>query len=160
MPDINLDVNIGLTFKGFFQIYDGATPFRFRELIEVIIAVAADTEKHYSDDGIKRKKSVGDSSTFQFRVKKTADLYDTTSPAVDIKTVSFFQEQIINDRVIPIGEFEGVQETEAPSNAFIRTRFKSFVENIEDTRNPATGAPEVVISGEIQTIVKSQRVAS
>jgi len=67
---------------------------------------------------------------------------------------------MVNDRVIPIGEFEGVQETEASVNAFIRTRFKAFVENIEDTRNPTTGAPEVVVSGEIQTIVKSQRVAA
>lgn len=160
MTDFNKDADIGLTFKGFFQIYDGATPFRFRELIEAIVIVAADSEKHYDDKGNKRKKSIGDSSTFQIRVKKTADLYDTTSPATDIKTVSFFQEQIINDRVIPIGEFEGVQETEASVNPFTRTRFKAFIENIEDTRNPATGAPEVVISGEIQSIIKSQRSAS
>ena len=160
MIDWNLDADVALTFKGFFQIYVGATPFRFRELIEAIIITAADTEKYYDDKGNKRKKSIGDSSTFQITVKKTADLYDTTSPAVDTKTISFFQEQMVNDRIIPIGEFEGVQETEASVNAFIRTRFKAFVENIEDTRNPTTGAPEVVISGEIQTIVKSQRVAA
>ncbi len=160
MPDWNQEADIGFTFKGFFQIYDGATPFRFKSLIEASIIVAADAEKYYSDSGAKVKASLGDSSSYQIRVKKSADLFSTVSPSVDVKTINYFQEQIINQRVIPKARFEGVQETQAASNKFIRVDFNAFVENIEDTRNPGTGVPEVVISGEILNLIRSQRTAA
>jgi len=160
LTDWNQNADVGLKFNGFFQIFDGATPFRFKELQEVTIIVAADTEKHYSDDGTKSMTSLGDSSTFSMTTKKTADLWDTASPSTDTKTVSFFQEQIINNRVIPLATFEGVQETEASSNKFIRVEFTAFVLNIEDTRLPNTGVPAVVISGELRTIIQSQRTSS
>jgi len=160
MTDWNIQADIALTYKGFFQIYDGATPFRFKKLQEVTIQISADSEKHYSDDGFKNMDSVGDSSTFQFRTKKTADLFDTADPPVDVKTISFFMDQIINQRVLPLGRFEGVQETEAPSNAFVHIDFTAFVTDIEDTRNAATGAPEIVVSGEIRVMTLAQRDAT
>ena len=163
MTDWNKDDEVGLTYKGFFQIYDGATPFRFKSLMEVTIITAADTEKHYDDAGLKRKKSIGDSSTYELRTKKTADLWAVGNPpytGANLKTISAFQTDIINNRLIPTVSFEGVQETEATTNEFVHVRFTAFVENIEDTRNPTTGAPEVVISGEIETLTTSNRQAT
>ncbi|MEM3136732.1 MAG: hypothetical protein QXW37_08455 [Candidatus Nitrosotenuis sp.] len=160
MVDWNQDADVGLTWKGFFQIYDGATPYRFKELVDVTVRTAADTEKTYSDDGKKRKRSIGDSSTYQFRIKKSADLWSTAFPSTDAKTIGYFQNQIINNRVIPKAQFEGVQETEAASNKFVRVKFTATVEDIEDSRSPTTGAPEVVISGEILTLDQSQRTST
>jgi len=160
MPDWNEQEDIGLTYKGFFQIYDGATPFRFKKLQEVTIQTSADSEKHYSDDGFKNMDSVGDSSTFQFRTKKTADLFDTVNPPTDTKTISYFMDQIINQRVLPLIRFEGIQETEAATNAFVHVDFTAFVTDIEDTRNAATGAPEIVVSGEIKEMSQAQRTAT
>ena len=160
MTDWNEQINIALTYKGFFQVYDGATPFRFKKLQEVTIIVSADSEKHYSDDGIKNLDSIGDSSTFTFRTKKTADLFDTADPPTDTKTISYFMDQIMNERVLPISRFEGVQQTEAPSNAFVHVDFTGFVTDIEDTRNATTGAPEVVITGEIRVSTLAQRSAT
>ena len=160
MTDWNEAADIGLKYKGYFQIFDGATPFRFKELQEVTITTIADTEKHYSDDGSKTLSSLGDSSTFEMTTKLTADLFDVVSPATDTKTISYFQEQIINKRLIPLATFEGVQETEASSNSFIVINFDAFVTNIEITRLPSTGVPAVVITGEIKTITQSQRQAA
>lgn len=163
MTDWNQEADIGLVYKGFFQIYEGATPFRFKLLQEAIITTTLDTEKFYADDGTKLKKAIGDSSTFEIRIKKSADLWATGSPpytGANVKTISAFQTDIINNRVTPQIDFEGIQETEASTNEFVHVRFTAFVENIEDTRNAATGAPEVVISGEIKTIVTTNRQAT
>jgi len=163
MTDWNEIDDVGFKYKGYFQIYDNATtpvPFRFKELQEVTITIIADTEKHYSDDGTKSLTSLGDSSTFSFTTKKTADLWSTSSTSNDVKTISYFQNLIINDRLIPLGNFEGVQETEASENKFIVRNFNAFVLNIEDTRLPSTGVPAVVISGEIKNFDKDARQAA
>ena len=164
MTDWNQEADVGLLFKGFWQIYEGATPFRYKLLQEVTVTTNIDTEKFYSDVGTKLMKSIGDSSTFSFRIKKSADLWATGAPpytgAGEPQTISAFQTDMINNRVVPQIDFEGVQETEASSNEFIHVRFTGFVLTIEDTRNPTTGAPEVVITGEIKTIVTTNRQAT
>ena len=160
MTDWNQEADIALTAKGYFQIYDGATPFRFKLLQDVTIETAADFEKFYTDDYTKLLKSTGDSSTFEFRTKRTADLFDTALPATDTKTISYFQEQIVNDRVIPAAKFEGVQVHESASNTFTHFEFNAFVTNITDARDPSTGAPEIVVVGEIKDIVRSRRTAT
>lgn len=162
MTDWNEDANVGLTYKGYFTIYDGATPFRYKSLITVTVITAADSEKYYDDDGKKRKKSLGDSSSFELTVKKSADLVPVGLPpytGADLKTISNFQEDIMNGRIIPSATFEGVQETEAATNKFMVARFTGFVENIDDVRDPSTGVPEVTIGGEIETWVSNRRQA-
>lgn len=163
MVDWNQEADIGLTYKGFFTINDGISDFQFKLLQTVTITTTVDTEKFYSDTGIKAMKAIGDSSTFEITVKKSADLWATGAPpyvGANSKTISAFQTDIINNRVVPQLTFEGIQETEAATNEFIHVRFTAFVIGIEDTRNAATGAPEVVISGEIKTIVTTNRQAT
>ena len=163
MADWNQDANLGLTYKGYFSIYDGATPYKYVSLIECTVSVAADSEKYYEVDGTKRKKSLGDSSNFSIRVKKSADLVAAGTPPYsggDLKTISSFQQDIMNNRIIPSATFEGVQQTEAASNKWMVANFTAFVETIEDTRNPSTGVPEVVISGEIKVWNSNRRLAA
>jgi len=163
VADWNQDTDVGLTFKGYFQIYDGATPYRYKELIDAVVSVTGDSEKYYNDEGAKRKKSLGDSSNFEIRIKKTADLVAAGDPPYsggDLKRLSHFQDQIMNERVIPTATFEGVQKTEASSDEYMVANFTAYVENIEDTRNASTGAPEVVISGEIKVWNSNKRQAS
>lgn len=160
MVDWNNEADIGETSKGYFEIYDGATPYRFKLLQTVTVITAADFEKLYTDNFIKVLKSTGDSSTFEFTTKKTSDMFDTTSPATSIRTISYFKEKIVNDRVIPLGHFEGVQETESSSNKFIHEEFNAYVTNIEDSRDPTTGAPVITVSGEIRDIIRVQRTSS
>jgi hypothetical protein len=155
VTDWNQDADIGLTFKGYFQIYDGATPFRYKELLDCQIITNSDSEKYYNDAGLKRKKSLGDSSSFQIRIKKSADLYASSAPpysGVNLKTISYFMTAIINDRLVPEAVFEGVQQTESATNKYVVVKFTGFVEHIDDSRNPGSGVPEVVISGEIKTL--------
>lgn len=163
MTTWNTEANIALLFKGFFRINDGIGDFEFDLLQEAIVTTTSDTEKFYSTLGTKIKKAIGDSSSFSITVKKSAELWATGSPpytGANTKTISAFQTDIINNRIVPELTFEGVSETEASTNEFIHVRFVAFVENIEDTRNPATGAPEVVISGEIKSLVTSNRQAT
>lgn len=157
--DFNVIGEISRTYKGYFTITDGINKYRYKELQEITISTISDFEKFYSDDGVKALLSIGDSSTFSLRVKKTADLWDTVSATTttQVRTIGFYQERIINDRLVPEAEFEGVNETDAASNKFIVTTFNAFITNIEDTRNPSTGVPEVVISGEIKSLTKSER---
>jgi hypothetical protein len=162
MVDWNEAQDIAQKFKGFFQIEDGGTFYRYKQLQELEIITAADIEKHYSDSGFKTLDSLGDSSTFRLVTKKTADLWDTTplTSTTQERTIGFLQNQIINDRIIPLLTFEGVNETEAASNSFIVQEFTAFVLNIQGSREPSAGADDIEISGEIQTMTVSQRQAS
>jgi len=161
MVNWNQEADLGQIYKGFLNIYDGATPFRFKHLVELIFIVQADSEKFYSDTGVKVKKNAGDSSTFEARVKDTADLYDTVDPnPTDIKTLSYFADQIMNKRNMPIADFEGVNEYESASNKFVHHRFIGFVEGIERARREGAGVHEVIISGEMKTHTELQRTAT
>lgn len=157
--DFNTIGNISRTLKGYFTIKDGSIKYRYKLLQDVITTTVSDFEKFYSDDGEKSLLSIGDSSTFSLRVKKTADLWDTVNSlsTTQVRTIGFYQNAIINDRLIPEAEFEGVSETDAGTNRFIVITFTAFITGIEDTRNPETGAPEVVISGEIKSLIESKR---
>lgn len=159
----NLDFNeaseIAKKFKGFFRITDGSDTFRYKELQTVTITTVADTEKHYSDDGSKTMESIGDSSTFSLTTKKTADLWDTTSASstTEVRTIGFYQNAIINDRLIPVATFEGISETEATSNKFIHVKFVAFILNIQDSRDPSDGSYNITITGEIKSLTESNR---
>ena len=158
----NLNFNdassIAKKFKGFFRITDGNNTYRYKELQTVTIITVADFEKHYSDDGTKTLESIGDSSTFSLTTKKTADLWDTSpaSSTDDIRTIGFYQEAIINDRLIPLATFEGISETEA-TNSFIHVKFSAYILNIQDSRDPTDGSYNITITGEIRTITESNR---
>lgn len=164
MSVFNQDADIALLFKTVFGIYDGPSHtgnlFNFDELQEVEVTTLQDTEKYYSATGKKRKKATGDSSEYRLLVKSDASLIDTANPPTDIKTISYFQDQIHNERKTVEASFEGLKESEAVSNKFLRHQFTATVESIIDRRNPETGALEMEISGEILTHVKHHRQAS
>ena len=134
--DFNEAENIAKKFKGFFRITDGADTYRYKELQSITITTVADFEKHYSDDGIKNLESIGDSSTFSLTTKLTADLFDTVtaSTTTQIRTIGFYQNAIINDRLIPLATFEGISETEAASDSFIHVQFTAYILNIQQSR--------------------------
>ena len=158
--DWNEAVDVAQKFKGFFRVTDGGDTYRYKELATLEIFTAADFEKHYSDTGIKTLESTGDSSTFTLTTKKTADLWDTVSAltTTQTRTIGFLQNAIINDRVIPLLTFEGIDETEASTNRFIHQLFTAYVLNIRSSdRDPGTGADFVEFSGEIRTITESNR---
>ena len=158
----NQTADISRTYKGYFTIIDSSVRFRYKLLQDVTISTLADIEKIYNDTGAKVILSIGDSSTFTLTTKKSADLWDTTAATTTnkVRTIGFYQNKIINDRVIPEATFEGVSETDASSNRFIVVTFDAFILSIDDTRNSTTGAPEVVISGEIKSLTTSKRQSS
>ncbi len=159
----NQAADIAQKYKGFFRVTDGGDTYRYKELTTLEILTAADIEKHYSDTGLKTLESIGDSSTFTLTTKKTADLWDTTSALTTTltRTIGFLQNAIINDRVIPLLTFEGIDETEAASNNFIHQLFTAYVLNIRSSnREAGTGADFLQFSGEIRTITESNRQAS
>jgi len=161
LADLNFNEasNIAKKFKGFFRITDGGDTFRYKELQTVTITTVADFEKHYSDDGTKTLESIGDSSTFSLTTKKTADLWDTApaSSTSQVRTIGFYQNAIINDRLIPLATFEGISETQAASNKFVHVKFTAFVLNIQDSRDPTDGSYNITITGEIKSLTESNR---
>ncbi len=164
MANLNFNeaVNIAKKFKGFFRITDGGDTFRYKELQTVTITTIADTEKHYSDDGIKNIESIGDSSVFSLTTKLTADLFDTASAlsTTKIRTIGFYQNAIINDRLIPLATFEEISETEAATNKFIHVQFTAFILNIQQSRVQSDGSYNVTITGEIKSLTESNRQAT
>ena len=160
--DFNESSEIAKKFKGFFRITDGGDTFQYKELQTIVITTVADFEKHYSDGGEKNIESIGDSSTFSLTTKKTADLWDTTpaSSTTEVRTIGFYQNAIINDRLVPLATFEGVSETEATSNKFIHVKFSAFILNIQDTRDPTDGSYNITITGEIKSLTESNRTSS
>lgn len=158
----NEAADIAQKFKGYFRVTDGGDTYRYKQLQEMEILTAADIEKHYSDTGFKTLDSLGDSSTFRIVTKKTVDLWDTSSldTTTQERTIGFLQNAIINDRIIPLLEFEGINETEASSNAFVHQKFNAYVLNIRGSREPSAGADDIEISGEIQTMEESERNSS
>lgn len=161
MADLNWNQagDISQKFRGFFRITEGADTYRYREMQSLEIFTSADFEKHYSDSGLKTIESTGDSATFTLTTKKTADLWDTTTAGstTQQRSIGFLQNAIINDRVIPLLTFEGINETEASANRFIHVRFTAYVLSIRDSRDTADGSYNIEISGEIRTITESNR---
>jgi len=156
LTDWNQNADRATLFKGYFQIYDGATPYRFKQLVDVVVVSSVRSEEHYSDDGTKYKDGNGKSSSFSFTIDKTADLYDAVSPATDTKTISYFIEQH-NNNIVPEARFEGINVTEAGSNPTVTYDFQAFVEDIEDLRTPSNGVYKVRVSGDIKDFNSSQR---
>lgn len=151
--------DIAKKFKGFFRITDGEDTYRYKELQTVTITTIADTEKHYSDDGTKTIESIGDSSVFSLTTKLTADLFDTitASDTTQIRTIGFYQNAIINDRLIPLATFEGISETGADDDKFIHIKFTAFILNIQQSRVESDGSHNVTITGEIKSLTESNR---
>ena len=163
--DWNQDPDVSLKFKSLFGIYDNGDHatgnlYNFDTPLEVEVTTIANVEVYYSARGKKRVKLVGDSSEYRLLVKKTQDLFDTASPPTDKRTISYFQDLIMNKRIIPEAAWEGVSETEASSNEFVRHQFTGTVESIVDRRNEDTGALEVEISGQILDHIKHRAEAA
>lgn len=170
MVDINAQADQILVFKGYFQIYVGATPYKFNEIQELEISIRADAEKHYSSGGVKKKVPAGDSSSWRLVIKNTTDLYDTTDPPIDTKTLSYIISQIMGTsvsggptpavRALPLMKFEGVNQSESSVNAFVHHLFNGYIEEVTKQRNREAGTEEIVLSGEIQSHISNQRTAS
>lgn len=162
MPVTNLDADIVLLTKaviGFYDNGDHATGnlFTFDEMQEVENDIIADFEKYYSATGKKRKKVIGDSSTFRIMLKKTSTLYDTADPPTDQKSLSFFQKILLIDRKHVEVAIETVVESESGTDPFIRNQWIGNVEGMKDIRNPDTGAIEVEVTGELLELIQQDR---
>lgn len=162
MPTLwNQSANLIENFKGHVEILDSGTWYKYDEILSFSILTRADTEKHYSTNGAKKITSVGDSSTYELRIKRTAELYDTATPPTQTRTISDFKNQIYGSpRTIPTISLRGVNESNAASNKFVVDEFTATVEDIDELREEGKGAEEVVISGEILTHTSNKRQAS
>ena len=92
MPTLfNLDTQVSENFKGHIELLDDndATYYKPDILLDWSVSTIVDTEKHYSTNGKKKKSIVGNSSVFEFRIKRTADMYETLSTPVETKTISY-----------------------------------------------------------------------
>ena len=159
MPTLwNEFANLIENFKGHVEIKDGATWYKYDEILSWSILTRADVEKHYSTNGVKKVTSIGDSSTYELRIKRTAELYDTADPPTQTRTISDFKNQIYGSpRTIPTITLRGVSESNAATNKFVVDEFTATVESIDELRIESTGAEEVVVSGEILTHTSNKR---
>lgn len=160
MVDINQSIDQIQVFKGFFYVYVGVTPYRLTELQDLQIIAQADTEKHYSDAGVKKKVISGDSSSWRLATKLTTDLFDTAITPTDIKTISYIEYAIMTLRTLPQMQFESVNQSDSAANKFVHHIYSGYIENCTKTRNRGTGTYEVEMSGEIQGWISDQRTAS
>ena len=146
----NKSENLIENFKGHIEIFDTATWYKYDEILSWSVLTRADSEKHYSTNGDKKKTSIGDSSTYELRIKRTAELYDTNPTPTQIRTISSFKAKIYGKpRTLQTITLRGVSESNAASDKFIVDEFTATVEDIDELREEGKGAEEVVVSGEI-----------
>ena len=147
-------------YKGHAEIKDGATWFKSDSLLSWSVLTRADSEKHYSTNGKKKKTSLGDSSTFQMRVKRGADWYSTSS-GTETRTITSFKKKIYGSpRSLPEISLRGVSESNAATNEFVVDEFIAYVEDIDEIREEGKAVEEIIISGEIKSHTSNERQAS
>lgn len=156
----NTDAEHAENFKGHAEIFDSPTWFKSDSLLSWVVLTRADSEKHYSTNGDKKKTSTGDSSTFEMRVKRGADWY-SASGGSETRTITSFKKDIYGKpRKIPTITLRGVSETNAASNKYVVDEFVAYVENIDEIREEGKGTEEIVISGEIKSHTSNIRQAA
>ena len=154
----NQSQDIVENFKGHVEVLEGSTWYKYDQMLSWSVLTRADSEKHYSTNGNKKKTSIGDSSTYQLTIKRTADMYDTADPPTQQRMISFFKNKIYGiPRSIPQITLTGVSESNAASNKFIVDQFTATVEEIDELREEGKGAEEVTIGGEILTHIQNDR---
>ena len=159
MVDTNLWTSVSRIYKGYFQIYDGTTAYKYDQPIEMKETIGSNYVTHYSTSGKKKLASIGHNSQYTITVHNTADLYDTSVTPTVTRSISYFIDKII-DNAIPDIEFEGVEETEATTNKFIRNRFKGGVVGVDRSRDNSTGTYTTTMVIEITEKVKVQRTTA
>ena len=98
---------------------------------------------------------------FEFRVKKTADFYESVTIPVSTKTISFWKSQIyVTPITLPVISLRGVSESNTSSNKFVVDEFITSIENIDELRGEVKGAEEIIVSGEIISHIENRRFAS
>jgi len=164
MPTLfNQEADLVENYKGHIELLDDndATYYKPDLLLDWSVSTIVDTEKHYSTNGAKKKSITGNSSVFEFRVKRTVDFYETLSTPVETKTISYWKSLIhATPPVLPTITLRGVSESNASSNKFIVDQFVATVENIDEFREEGKGAEEIIVSGEIISHTSQKRQAS
>ena len=161
----NQSADLVENYKGHIELLDtNESPdewFKPDEMLDWTVSTVVDTEKHYSTNGAKKKTITGNSSVFEFRVKKTADFYESVATPVATKTISYWKSLIFaTPPTLPIISLRGVSESNASSNQFIVDEFTASIENIAESRNEGQGAEEIIVSGEIISHTSNRRFGS
>lgn len=170
----NQSSDVAENWKGHIEILETDGPdtwYNFDELQNWTISTIVDTEKHYSTSGQKKKTIIGNSSVYEWRVKKTADLYDTADPPTLTRTISRWKEEIYGIPAdpgvtpatapkLPLIRLRGVSESNAAANRFVVDEFIATVEDIDELREENRGYEEVIVSGEIISHISNVRQAT
>ena len=161
MPTLfNQFSDIAENYKGHIELFDENDSLWYKpdELLDWSVSTIADTEKHYSTNGAKKKTITGNSSVYEIRVKRTADFYETLSTPIQTKTISYWKSKIYGiPPTLPQITLRGVSETNAASNEFVVDEFVATVENIDENREEGKGAEEIIVSGEIISHTSQKR---
>lgn len=161
----NQNASLIENYKGHIELLDtNESPdewFKPDLLLDWTISTIVDTEKHYSTNGDKKKTITGNSSVFEFRIKRTVDFYETATTPVATKTISFWKSLIYGTPpVLPIISLRGVSESNAASNKYVVDEFTASIENVDEQREEGKGAEEIIVSGEIITHTSNKRQAA
>ena len=160
MVDWNEDTDTTLIKKGYVQIYDGGTPYRFKKMFQITDITQADFSKSYNDTLEKRLASIGDSSSIEIRTKKTADLFDTADPPTDQKTLSWLKHKINVLHEMPEMDIESITESEG-STPFVPERGMYYATTIREERSGSEGEYDIVITAELKSMTTpGQRTSS
>ena len=164
MPTLfNQSSDLAENYKGHIEIFDSNDSLWYKPdgLLDWSVSTIADTEKHYSTNGAKKKTITGNSSVYEIRVKRTADFYETLSTPIETKTISYWKSLIYaTPPTLPQITLRGVSESNASSNEFIVDQFVATVENIDENREDGKGAEEIIVSGEIISHTSQKRQAA
>jgi hypothetical protein len=92
----NQSADLVENYKGHIEIFDENDSLWYKPdgLLDWSVSTIVDTEKHYSTNGAKKKTITGNSSVYDFRLKRTSDFYETLSTPIETKTISFWKKQI------------------------------------------------------------------
>lgn len=159
----NQQADLVENYKGHIELFDTNDSLWYKPdlLMDWSVSTIVDTEKHYSTNGAKKKSIIGNSSVFEFRIKRTADFYETLSTPVETKTISYWKSLIYaTPPILPTISLRGVSESNAASDKFVVDEFVATIENIDEFREEGKGAEEIIVSGEIISHTSHKRQAA
>jgi len=147
------------TYDGVFRIQVAADTFQ--------LVFIQDFEYNFDDEFLDRDRIDDGSSVFSrlgdvlgrfsFRIKNTVDMYDSTLPAIDTVTISFWIEALVKDDPATLSFLIKHKAPESTGNDFANVIFAGRIMKVTPDRIADRAIEEAIVEGEITGFTSARR---
>lgn len=162
--DINKQIDKTIRINGRLEIDDGTDQKKLIFVQGIKITIDATLLQR---DSIGSGTSVftqnGDViGSFEFPIRNTVDMFSDVTPAVDISTISFWIQKIIDDDPAQVDFIQTFNAPKSPGDKFARVKFRGRIMTPDMQGSVDDALEDIIITGEIMTTPTptTQRVAA